>query len=309
MARAGRGGGDRRAVSELVLQLPGRTLELAPGRPLLMGIVNASPESFSDGSEVSDLAAQVRRALALMAAGAHLIDVGGESGVTNVPPISAEEEIRRVVPLVERLAAEGIVVSVDTWKAPVARAALEAGAAIVNDVSGLRDPLLADACAAAGAALVIMHTRAAPKKKEFPGYDDPLADVLAFLRERIALAAERGLPEAHIVVDPGPDFAKTPAETVEVLRRLGELRELGRPILLAASRKDFIGAITGRGPRERLAGTLAAVGEGVDAGATILRVHDVAEVRDFLDVRERLRGLVKVSGDVRLEERLRRERA
>jgi len=220
-----------------------------------MGIVNASPESFSDGSEVADLAAQLRRALALTEEGADLIDVGG-------PP---EEEIERVVPLVERLAAEGIVVSVDTWKAPVAQAALDAGAAMINDVSGLRDPLIADACAAKGASLVIMHTRAEPKHKEFPGYDDPVADVVAFLRERIALAAERGLAEEHIVVDPGPDFAKTPAETVEVLSRLSALHELGRPILLAASRKDFIGAITGRSPRERLAGSLAAVGEGVDS--------------------------------------------
>lgn len=294
-------------MTPLTLRIPGRVLELEPGRPLLMGVVNASPESFSDGSEVADLAAQLRRALALTDQGADLIDVGGESGVTNAAPISPEEEIERVVPLVERLAAEEIVVSVDTWKAPVAQAALAAGAAIINDVSGLRDPLLADACAASGAALVIMHTRSEPKHKDFPGYDDPVADVLSFLSERIALATERGLDEEHIVVDPGPDFAKTPAETVEVLRGLGKLRELNRPILLAASRKDFIGAITGRVPRERLAGTLAAVGEGVDRGATILRVHDVSETRDFLAVRDALRGVVKVSDDLRLDEGLRRE--
>jgi dihydropteroate synthase len=294
-------------VTGQTLRLPGRVLELEQGRPLLMGVVNASPESFSDGSEVADLAAQLRRALQLTDEGASMIDVGGESGVTGAPPISADEEITRVVPLVERLAQEGIFVSVDTWKAPVAQAALAAGAAMINDVSGLRDPLLADACAAAGAALVIMHTRAEPKHKEFPGYDDPVADVLAFLRERIAQAAERGLAEDHIVVDPGPDFAKTPAETVEVLRGLGKLRELGRPILLAVSRKDFIGAITGRPPRERLAGTLAAVGEGAAQGATILRVHDVAETRDFLSVRDALRGVVKVSEDLRLDESLRRE--
>jgi dihydropteroate synthase len=289
------------------LPLSDRMLELEPGRPLLMGIVNASPDSFSDGSEVSDLDAQVRRAVTLVEHGADLIDVGGESGVTNVPPISPEEEIRRVVPLVERLVKEGIAVSVDTWKPPVAQAALEAGATMVNDVSGLRDPLIADACAGAGASLVIMHTRAEPKHKDFPAYDDVVADVLEFLRERIALAVGRGVEEERIVVDPGPDFAKTPAQTIEVLRRLGELRQLGRPILLAVSRKDFLGALTGRGPRERLAGTLAAVGEGVDAGAAILRVHDVAEVRDFLTVREALRGTAKVPEDLRLEEGLRRE--
>jgi dihydropteroate synthase len=289
------------------LRLPGRTLELEQGRPLIMGIVNASPESFSDGSEVSDLTAQLRRAVALTQDGADLIDVGGESGVTGMPPLSADEEAERVVPLVERLAAEGIVVSVDTWKPPVAEAALEAGAAMINDVSGLRDPLIAEACAAKGAALVLMHTRADPKHKVFPGYEDPVEDVLEFLRERVELAGQRGLGEEHIVVDPGPDFAKTPAETVEVLSRLSALRELGRPIMLAASRKDFIGALTGRAPRERLAGTLAAVGEGVDQGATILRVHDVADTRDFLSVRGALRGVVKVSGELRLDEALRRE--
>jgi dihydropteroate synthase len=152
-----------------------------------------------------------------------------------------------------------------------------------------------------------MHTRAEPKHKDFPGYEDVAQDVLGFLRERIAQCAERGLDEAHIVVDPGPDFAKTPAETVEALRGISALRELGRPILLAASRKDFIGAITGRGPRDRLAGTLAAVGEGVDHGATILRVHDVAQTRDYLDVRDALRGVVKVSEELRLDASLRRE--
>ena len=291
----------------VTLRLSGRTLQLEQGRPLIMGIVNASPESFSDGAQVADMGTQVRRAVALAESGADLIDIGGESGVTGMPPLSSDEEIERVVPLAERLAGEGIVVSVDTWKAPVAQAALEAGAAMINDVSGLRDPLIADACAAAGAALVVTHTRAEPKHKDFPGYDDPVRDVLAFLRERIALAGERGLGEEHIVVDPGPDFAKTPAETVEVLSRLSTLHELGRPILLAASRKDFIGALTGRAPRERLAGTLAAVAEGVDQGATILRVHDVADTRDFLTVRGALRGVVKVSGELRLDEGLRRE--
>jgi dihydropteroate synthase len=289
------------------LRLPGRVLELERGRPILMGIVNASPESFSDGGEVSDLAAQLSRALELTEQGAALIDVGGESGVTGVDPLEPQQEIERVVPLVERLAAEQIIVSVDTWKAPVAQAALEAGASMINDVSGLREPLLADACAAHGAALVLMHTRAEPKHKDFPGYDNVIEDVVAFLGERMALAVERGLDEEHIVLDPGPDFAKTPAETVEVLSRLRQLHDLGRPILLAASRKDFIGAITGRSPRQRLAGSLAAAGEGVDQGATILRVHDVAETRDFLDVRDTLRGVVKVSEELRLEEGLRRE--
>jgi dihydropteroate synthase len=288
--------------------MPGHMIEIEPGRPLIMGIVNASPESFSDGGMTGDLDAQVRLAHEQIDAGAHLIDVGGESGATDTPPVSVEEERRRVVPLVERLASDGVLVSVDTFKPEVARAALDAGAAMINDVSGLLHPELADACAKADAALVVMHTRARPKEKTFPVYDDPTEDVLAFLRERMAIAAERGVHDEQIVVDPGPDFAKTPAQTVEVLRNLPALRELGRPILLAVSRKDFVGALTGRRPRDRLAGSLAAIGEGVDAGAAILRVHDVAAVRDFLTVRAALRGEANVPDDLRLEESLRRQR-
>jgi dihydropteroate synthase len=286
------------------LRLRERVLELDGGAPLIMGIVNASPESFSDGASVGGLEQQVERALAL---GADIVDVGGESGVTDRPPVPAEEEAARVVPLVERLAAEGVVVSVDTWKESVARAAIDAGAAMVNDVSGLIEPGVADACAESGAALVVMHTRARPKQKAFPGYDDVMADVLAFLRERIAVALERGVAEEQIVVDPGPDFAKTPAETVDALRRLADLRELGRPVLLAASRKDFVGALCGRAPADRLAGTLAAIGEGVTAGAAIVRVHDVAATRDFLTVRAALRGETEVPRELHLDRRLRRQ--
>jgi dihydropteroate synthase len=284
------------------LRLRDRVLDLK--EPLVMGIVNASPESFSDGEAIGGLDEQVERALAM---GADLIDVGGESGVTDRPPVPAEEEAARVVPLVERLAAEGVLVSVDTWKASVARAAIEAGAAMINDVSGLIDPGVADACAESGAALVVMHTRARPKEKAFPGYDDVTADILAFLRERMDLARERGVGEEQLVADPGPDFAKTPAETIEALRRLGDLRELGRPVLLAVSRKDFVGALCGRSPADRLAGTLAAIGEGVTAGAAIVRVHDVAATRDFLTVRAALRGKIEVPRELRLDQHLRRQ--
>lgn len=286
------------------LRLRNRVVELRDGEPLVMGIVNASPESFSDGAAVGDLEAQVAQALAL---DADLIDVGGESGVTDRPAVSAEEEIARVVPLVERLVAAGVTVSVDTFKASVARAAVDAGAAMINDVSGLIEPEVASVCAASGAALVVMHTRARPKEKAFPGYDDVTADVLALLGERMELARSRGVGEEQLVVDPGPDFAKTPAETVAALSRLGELAALGRPVLLAVSRKDFVGALCGRPPAERLAGTLAAVGEGVDAGAAILRVHDVAATRDFLAVRAALRGRREVPEELRLDPRLRRQ--
>jgi dihydropteroate synthase len=238
--------------------------------------------------------------------GADLIDVGGESGVTDRPAVDAAAEAERVVPLVGRLAAEGVVVSVDTWKAGVARAALDAGAALVNDVSGLSDPGVADACAAAGAGLVITHTRAAPKQKSFPDYDDVVADVVDLLRGRMAEARARGVGEDALVVDPGPDLAKRPAETVAVLRALGEVAALGRPVLLALSRKDFVGALTGRTPRERLAGTLGAVGAGLDAGGSILRVHDVAAVADFVAVRAALRGERPVAPDLSLDPGLRR---
>jgi dihydropteroate synthase len=163
---------------------------------------------------------------------------------------------------------------------------------MVNDVSGLRDVALAEICARGGAALVIVHTRAAPKETLLdPGaYDDVVADVVAFLRERMAAAVAAGLPEERIVLDPGPDFAKTPAQTVAVLRRLDALQVLGRPLLLAVSRKDFLGAITRRPPAERDPATLAALAHAVDAGASMLRVHDVAGAADFLAVRSVLRG-------------------
>ncbi len=278
-----------------------------PSGTLVMGIVNATPDSFSDGGRYRGVTALLARALALHEAGAGIIDVGGESGVTHRPAVSSEEEIERVVPLVERLAAAGVPVSVDTWKPEVARAALEAGATMVNDVSGLRDPAMAEVCAPAGASLVITHTRAVPKHKVFPAYADVVADVVAFLRERIAHAAQHGVAPERIVVDPGIDLAKTPAQSVEVLRRLGEVAALGHPVLLAVSRKDFVGAVTGRPPRERLAGTLAAVAAGLDAGAAILRVHDVAEVVDYLRIRAALTGSEPVAEDLRLAENLRRE--
>jgi dihydropteroate synthase len=278
-------------VSAARLVLPGRVVELRRGRPLVMGIVNAGPDSFSDTVRRTTLDAQVGHALELVAEGADLIDVGAESGVTYNEPSLAAVEAERVVPLVERLAAEGVTVSVDTFKPQVARAALAAGAAMINDVSGLRDPALADAVAEAGAALVVLHTRAAPKEARFPDYGgDVMGDVRTFLAERLALAQARGVDPDALVVDPGPDFAKTPAESVAVLRALGELHELGRPILLAVSRKYVLGAITGRAPADRLAATLAAVGHGVAAGAAIVRVHDVGATVDYLRTRRVLAG-------------------
>jgi dihydropteroate synthase len=280
-------------------------------RPWLMGIVNATPDSFSDDGNTPTLEARVELARTLLAAGADLIDVGGESGVTNQPAIAAEEEIERVVPLIERLVGElGARVSVDTYKPAVAGAAIAAGASIVNDVSGLRDPELADVCALSGAGLVLMHTRAEPKTKLVdPSLDGrAFADVEAFLAERIELALAHGVAFEQLMLDPGPDFGKTPSQTIEVMRRLDALHRLERPLLLAVSRKDFVGAITSRPPRRRLAGTLAAVGYGVDAGVHMLRVHDVTDVADFLAVRAALIGDTEVDPALRLVDALRWER-
>jgi dihydropteroate synthase len=271
--------------------------------PQLMGIVNAGPDSFSDPGR-RDLGELVERALRLVDDGAAVIDVGGESGRTDRPAVPEDEEVARVVPLVERLAGQGVRVSVDTWRGPVARAVLAAGAVMINDVSALRDPGVAEACARDGAHLVITHTRLPPKQKGFPEYADVMEDVIALLRERVAEASDQGVEERRIVLDPGLDLAKTPAQSVELLRRLPELCALGHPVLVAASRKDFVGALTGRRPAERDAGTLAALDAAVEGGASVLRVHDVAGARDYLAVRAALQGEREVP---QLDESLRRE--
>ena len=272
---------------ELTLRAGDRTLRF-DGRPRLMAIVNASPDSFS-GTDADPVAT----ALAALEAGADVIDVGGESARTDRPALTAEEEIARVAPVVEHVAGE---------------AAIAAGAAMVNDVSGLRDPALAEVCAATGAALVVTHTVGEPKRKVLDhAYRDVAAEVAAFLAEKLELARAHGVAAEQVLVDPGPDLGKTPAQTVAALRGLPAVVALGRPVLLAVSRKDFVGALTGRPPRERLAGTLAAIGYGVDAGAHLLRVHDVRAVADYLRVRASLRGDDVVPADLRLPEELRRE--
>ena len=314
-----------------------RVLELGSraGRPLIMGVVNASPDSFSDAGRYGSLEQRVELALAHAAAGAEILDVGGESATTGRPPVPVAEEIARVVPLIEGIVAElgrerirpasgegrvwdrageslvQPVVSIDTYKPPVARAAIAAGARIVNDVSGLRDPELATVCAESGAALVLMHTAAAPRvrRQEPDLYGDVVGEVLDFLRERVAVALGAGVSREQLILDPGPDFAKTPAQTIALLAHVERLHELGLPLLLAISRKDFIGALTGRPPRERLAGTLAALAHGVDAGAHIFRVHDVADAADFLTVRAALAGELPLRRDLALAEELRHQQA
>ena len=291
---------------ELTLRLGGRS-----GGPLLMGIVNASADSFSDGGLYTSLEARVRLASELLAAGADIIDVGGESASTERPPLAVPEELALVVPLVERVAGElGALVSVDTYKPEVARAAIAAGARIVNDVSGLRDPELAEVCAGTGAALVIMHTRAAPRQRlQDPElYADVTTEVMGFLEERVAVAIARGVAHEQLILDPGPDFAKTPAQTIRLLSEVARLHELARPLLMAISRKDFIGALTARPPRERLPGTLAALAHGVEQGAHIFRVHDVGAAAEYLAVRAALAAESEPSRDLALAEEIRYDR-
>jgi dihydropteroate synthase len=291
------------------LRLGDRLLDPTPERPLLAGILNASPDSFSDPHPATPPGAEaiLARGRELAEAGASIVEVGGESGRTDRGAVSESEEIDRVAPVIERLAGEGLTVSIDTWRPAVARAGLAAGAAMVNDPSGLAEPELAEACAATGAGLVVTHTRVPPKEKGFPRYPDLVGDVVRFLRERAELARGCGVREDRLVLDPGLDLGKTPAESVVVLRRLDSLTQLDRPVMLAASRKDFLGALTGRAPRRRLAGTLAAIEAGLSGGASLLRVHDVAAVADYLRVRAALRGELELLPELRLDEALRRE--
>jgi dihydropteroate synthase len=284
------------------------TFELG-GRPLLMGILNVTPDSFYDGGRHGDLRAAIDHGRRLLLRGADLIDVGGESAVTNRPAVSIEKEIERVTPVIEQLAGElGAVVSIDTYKPAVAATAIAAGASIVNDPSGLSDPDLARVCAETGAALVVTHTRARPKQKlRDPRYADVTEDVKRFLRARLRQAGALGVEPDRLLVCLGPDLGKEPAQTIELLRRLEELHQLGRPLLLSVSRKDFVGALLARPPRERLAGTLAALAHGVERGAQILRVHDVREARDFLTMSAALNGDGDLPANLRLADELRWE--
>jgi dihydropteroate synthase len=272
------------------LQLGQTTLDLHAGEPVVMGILNIGRDSVADSRTFESLEQQLQRGLELVQAGAAIIDIGVLSGRTDTEPISIAEEIDQLCPLVRALSDEGVNVSIDTWRAETIAAAVDAGAALINDTSGLLDPSVAEIAAHSGAGLVVMHTRAAPKQVNFPGYDDPVLDVLEFLRERIALATARGVAHEQILLDPGLDYAKAPQESIEVLRHLGELAVLDRPILLAVSRKYFIGMLADALPEQRLPGTIAALEFGVSAGAQIVRVHDVAEVSQYLRLRAALRG-------------------
>lgn len=279
----------------------------------LMAIVNASPESFSgDGGE--GLEAQVQAAEAGWAAGALVVDVGGQSANTKTPELDPDEEIRRVVPLVRAIRARhrGLV-SVDTYKPAVADACLAAGADIVNDVSGLLDPTLAEVVAAHRAGYVLMHTVGPPKSKVLDPelYDDVVAEVLAFFEARLAVLRGAGVDPEQVVLDPGLDFGKTPRQSLDLVARAAELRAAtDRPLLWAISRKDFIGAISGVVPRQRDPGTLAtAAALARSAPGSILRVHDVAGTVQHLAVQAAIDDPSRLAADAQLGEALRRQAA
>jgi dihydropteroate synthase len=258
----------------------------------LMGVVNVTPDSFSDGGLYLDPEAAVAHGRELAEAGAEVLDVGGESTRPGAEPVGEEEELRRVIPVIRGLVAADCHVSVDTSKAAVAAAALDAGAEIVNDVSALRgDPGMAALCAERGATLVLMHMLGEPRTMQRdPRYDDVVTEVKAFLAERLEAAVVAGIDEERIWLDPGIGFGKTGAHNMELLRRLGELRELGRPLVVGTSRKSFIGKVDGSPADQRLGGTIASSVLAAAEGADVLRVHDVAEVRQALTVAAAILG-------------------
>ena len=257
-----------------------------------MGIVNVTPDSFSDGGLYLDAPSAVAHGRELAADGADVLDVGGESTRPGAAAVSAAEELRRTEPVVRALAESGFEVSIDTSKAAVAEAALDAGARIVNDVTAFAaDPELADLCADRGCGVVLMHMQGTPRTmQEHPSYDDVVDDVKAFLATRVEFAVDRGVAAERIWIDPGIGFGKTPEHNLNLLRRLGELRDLGRPILIGTSRKSFLGKLTGREVEDRLGGTIASNVLALEAGAEIFRVHDAGAVRDALLVAEAILG-------------------
>jgi len=275
----------------------------------VVGVVNATPDSFSDRGDRST-SGSIRAVMAHIENGARVIEVGGESNVTNRPAVTAEVEVERILPVVTAAVGAGAIVSIDSYKPEVAKAALEAGAAIVNDISGSGSDEMLRVCSSYGAAMVVMHTEVPPKTQRWDEAlypDGIITRQIEFFEDRLAALAAAGINRDQVVIDPGPDFGKTPAQTVESLRGLSELVALNCPIMLAVSRKDFIGALTHRAPGGRAAGTFAALACGLDQGAKLLRVHDVKGTVDFLKVWRALRGESEVPPDLRIAEEIRRE--
>jgi len=274
------------------LKLRGRLLELGR-RTLIMGILNITPDSFSDGGCFADYQKALAQALELISAGADILDVGGESTRPGSAPVPLEVELERVVPIIRAVREKSdIPISVDTNKAEVALRSLEAGADIINDVSSLRfDPGMARAAAESGAPLILMHMLGTPRTMQVnPVYESVISEITAFLEERMKFAVQNGIERSQIVVDPGIGFGKTVTHNLNIIRNLDSFSCMDRPILLGVSRKRFIGSVLGRAEDQRELGTAVANAFGVAAGAHILRVHDVAFHREAVRMAEAVRS-------------------
>jgi len=255
-------------------------------RPVFMAVINCTPDSFYDRGRFFDYEKAVARGRELWAEGAWVLDVGGESTRPGSEPVSEDEELHRVIPVIERLAADTeALISIDTQKPEVARRAVKAGAAIINDISALGSPGMAEAAAETGAGLALMHMQGTPRTmQEAPRYDDLFGEIIAFLSERMDRAISAGVAEEAIIVDPGIGFGKTAAHNLELIRDLWRLKSLGRPIILGTSNKSFIGKVLKAEIDERAEGTAASLAAGVLAGAHLLRVHEVARHRPFVEM-------------------------
>ena len=251
-------------------------------RTYIMGILNVTPDSFSDGGRYLDHSLAIKRALQMVEDGADIIDIGGESTRPGSDPVPAEEELRRTIPVIETLSKEiRIPISIDTYKAGIAKRALDSGASMVNDISGLRfDPEMAGTVAAHRVPVVLMHIKGTPKNmQQSPTYDALIPDILQYLKESMTIAGKAGILEDVIIIDPGIGFAKTFEHNLEIINNLDKFRSLGKPVLIGPSRKAFIGRILGNVPtEERIEGTAAAVAISIMNGANIIRVHDVKEM-------------------------------
>lgn len=266
-----------------VLHASSHRLQLA--RPLVMGIVNTTPDSFSDGGHCLSARAAISHAFKLAEAGADILDVGGESTRPGAAPVAADEEMRRVLPVVEALVQRGLVVSIDTRKPGVMRAAIAAGASMVNDVSALQEEGALEIVAASGAAVCLMHMRGEPRSMQTaPVYDDVVTEVKAFLEARLAAATAAGIARESLLIDPGFGFGKTLEHNLALLKGLPRFAELGVAVLVGMSRKAMLGALSGRGVHEREFAGVAAHLAAVARGARVVRVHDVAAMRDALAV-------------------------
>lgn len=264
-------------------------------RTVVMGILNLTQDSFSDGGRYLDPEAAFKQALKLVEDGADILDLGAESTRPGAHPVTEEEELERLLPVLEKIREKvAVPISIDTTKPEVARKCLAAGAAIINDVSGLKrsGAAMAKVVKESGAGLILMHSRGTPETMQtLTDYEDVMAEVLTELRDSVGTALAAGIDKEAIVIDPGLGFAKTAEQNLEILRNLKSLNELGFPVMVGPSRKSFIGQVTGRQTQEREFGTAACVATAVSQGAQILRVHEVGAMRDVIRMTEAIRGL------------------